>query len=67
MITDTIYQNGNWDRSEEKNAETFATHLSKIFKTNPREITLEEENKLPCDDTTSANLYSPTETLLPKK
>jgi len=39
-------QDGNWARSEEQKAKTFAEHLSKVFKHNPREITQEEENTL---------------------
>jgi len=31
-------QDGSWARSEKEKAETFATHLSKIFKPKPREI-----------------------------
>jgi len=31
-------------RRKEKKAKTFAEHLSKVFKPNPREITQEEKN-----------------------
>jgi len=41
---------------KKKRIETFAMHLFKIFKPNPREIILEEENKLLFDDTTSVTL-----------
>jgi len=47
-------QDESWARNEEEKAETFATHLSKIFKPNPCEITLEEDNKLLSDNTTPA-------------
>jgi len=50
-------QDGAW--SEEEKAKTFATHLSKIFKPNPREITLEEENDLFSDDIISVILDTP--------
>jgi hypothetical protein len=47
-------QDGSWARSEEEKADTFRfTHLSKVFKPNPRELTEEEnrgENKLFSDD-----------------
>jgi len=33
-------------RNEKEKAETFANHLSKIFKPNSREIIQEEENRL---------------------
>jgi len=38
-------QDGSWIRNEEEKAETFATHLSKVFKPNLHEIVLEQENK----------------------
>jgi hypothetical protein len=41
-------QDGSWARSEEKKAETFTTHFSKVLK--PNEITLEKENKLLSDN-----------------
>jgi len=34
-------------------------HLSKVFKPNPRENTVEEENSLLSDDTSSAILDTP--------
>jgi len=40
--------------SEEEKNETLAMHLFKIFKPNPRKITLEEENKLLSDAITTA-------------
>jgi len=52
-------QDESWARNEEEKAETFATHLSKIFKPNPCEITLEEDNKLLSDNTTPAILDTP--------
>jgi len=45
-------QDRNWVRSEKEKAETFAVHFSKVFKPNPREITLEEEDRLLSDDIT---------------
>jgi hypothetical protein len=40
-----------WDgRNKEEKVEIFATHLSKVFKSNSCEITLEKENKLLFDD-----------------
>jgi len=44
----------SWARSEKEKAETFAENLSKVFKPNSREITLEKENRLLFDDTTPA-------------
>jgi len=49
-----------WVRNKEEKAETFATHLSKVFKLKPREIILEEENKLFFDNITPAILDTPT-------
>lgn len=39
-------QDGSWARSNIEKAATFATHLSKVFTANPREISLEEEDRL---------------------
>jgi len=33
-----------WARSDEKKAEAFATHLSKVFESHPYDITIVEEN-----------------------
>jgi len=44
------------DGNEEEKTEIFATYLCRVFKANPREITLEEENKLLSDDITSLML-----------
>jgi len=37
-------QDESWVRRKEEKAKTFAEHLSKVFKPNPREITQEEKN-----------------------
>jgi len=47
-------------RSEEGNAETFSVYFFKIFKPNPREITLEEENRLLSDTSTPTTQDTPT-------
>jgi len=44
----------SWVRSEKEKAETFAEDLSKVLKSNSREITLKKENRLLFDDTTPA-------------
>ena len=36
-------QDGNWARSDQEKAETFASHLTKVFTPNPRVISQEEE------------------------
>lgn len=38
--------NGDWAKSDAEKAETFATHLSDVFKPFPRNVTLEEERVL---------------------
>jgi hypothetical protein len=60
-------QNGNWARSQEEKAEIFAMHLSKVFKPNPREITLEKENTLLSDDITSIILDTTTRPFIIKE
>lgn len=63
-------QNGSWARSDKEKAETLATHLSRVFKPNPREITLEEENKLlsePVTATTTTSLDTPTKPFTSKE
>jgi hypothetical protein len=57
-------QDGSWTKSEKETAETFVTHLSKVFKHNPREITLEKENKFFSDSTT---LDNPTRSFIIKE
>jgi len=44
-------KDGSWARSQDERAETFAEHLSKVFKPNLREITQKEENRLLSNDT----------------
>jgi len=39
-------QDGRWARSDEEKAEVFAEHLSKVFESHPRKITIHEEKKL---------------------
>jgi len=51
---------GQEARKVVEKAETFATHLSTVFMSNPCEIALEEENKLLSDNTISAILDTPT-------
>jgi hypothetical protein len=51
-------------KAEEEKAETFA---SKIFKPNPREISLQEKNKMLSDDTTSATLDTLTKSFTIKE
>lgn len=36
-------QNGNWVRTDQEKADTFAEHLIKVFTPNPREINSVEE------------------------
>ena len=38
--------NGNWTKSDAEKAETFANHLSDVFKPFPRNMTQEKERKL---------------------
>jgi hypothetical protein len=60
-------RDGSWTRSEEKKAEIFVMHFSKVFKPNPREIILEEENKLLSDDITFATPDTPTRLFIIKE
>jgi hypothetical protein len=57
----------SWARNKEEKAETFATHLSKVFKPNPREITHKEKNKLLSDDITSITLDTTTRPFIIKE
>jgi len=50
-------------RSEEEKPKTFADHLSKVFKPNPREIMQEEENRLLYDDITLDHIEYPYKAL----
>jgi len=49
-------QDGSWVRSEKEKTETFATHITKVFKPNSCEITLEEKNKFLSNDISSTIL-----------
>jgi len=42
-------QDGRWAKSDEEKAEVFVAHLSKIFESQSREITIDEEKKLLTD------------------
>jgi len=44
---------------DEKKAEVFTVHLSKVFEPHPREITIDEEKKLLTDTNTSAQMAVP--------
>ena len=51
---------GEWAKSEDKRANTFANHLSDVFKPYPRQVTTEEEDITICN-----SLVSPFVTIKP--
>jgi len=52
-------QNERWAKSDEEKAETFASYLSKVFKSHPREIIIDEEKKLLTDTNIPAKMVAP--------
>jgi len=59
-------QDRNWARNGEEKTATFAVHLSKIFKPNPRDVTLKKEKKL-FSDTISATVDTSTRPFIVNK